>query len=193
MGGAGSNRWARWLDHYAEELAVGTSWWVLPLSFGVGFPALVGMVFWLFRVRLPSQEYALLVILGLVTGLGLHLVARERERYLAAALRRSADLRALLAPPEEMESPGQECPECGMPMRRQSNGGEGTKFWGCTGFPACRFTAEDAPNTADLIVCERGHPMVRRVTRRSVAYWGCSTYPSCRRKKLLVEDLVPAR
>jgi restriction system protein len=77
-----------------------------------------------------------------------------------------------------------QCPECGRLMRRQTNSTDQSLFWGCTGFPDCRFTAEDPPVTTERVTCPRGHPMTLRTTYRGTAFWGCSTYPTCHRKRL---------
>jgi restriction system protein len=84
-----------------------------------------------------------------------------------------------------------ECPECGQPLRRQTNKDDRTTFWGCSGYPACRFTAEDPPTNPETAVCQRGHPMVLRKSKRGVAFWGCSTYPQCHRKRLFTQPSVP--
>lgn len=45
-------------------------------------------------------------------------------------------------------APGEECPECGKPMRVRARKSDGKGFLGCSGFPDCRHTEaefRDAP------------------------------------------------
>jgi restriction system protein len=95
---------------------------------------------------------------------------------------------AIEAPSEALDSP--ECPECGQAMRKQTNKDDQSVFWGCTGYPACRFTAEDPPTRQEPVLCARGHPMLLRQSKRGLAFWGCSTYPRCHRKRLIAQPLV---
>lgn len=37
---------------------------------------------------------------------------------------------------------GIDCPECGRPMKVRTNGDNGSRFAGCSGYPACRHTAD---------------------------------------------------
>ncbi len=99
------------------------------------------------------------------------------------------------------------CPRCGRNLVRR-NGRRGA-FWGCSGFPKCRFTCDDAAsdaaantsgntarNTATAstnaatsanaasgagqYACPLcGSPLRQRKGIRGL-FWGCSTYPSCR-------------
>jgi len=305
-----STRLSRWVDDYVEEVAVGAPWWVLILAFGVGFPILVAVVSWLFRIHYPTVSWGLIVMLGLVIGGAFWQIARQRERYRSAALGRSGDLAALrdiswqdfeivvgelirrqgytvkerggfqadggidliaggrkgriaiqckqwrswsvkesqvkelyatvkadgfregwlvtcghftdsaqawakgkelwlvdgvqltelrkgtavpaINPAEisrtALEIPNSPaCPECGLAMRRQTNKDDHSTFWGCSGYPTCRFTAEDAPTTLENVHCPRGHPMVLRSSNRGVVFWGCLN-PTCRRKRLTAES-----
>jgi hypothetical protein len=76
---SGSSKVARWLDDYIEEVAVGTPWWVLVLSFGVGMPFLAAVVGLAFHVRYQPGTYVITFVVGCAFGLGLRLIARERE------------------------------------------------------------------------------------------------------------------
>lgn len=91
------------------------------------------------------------------------------------------------------------CPQCGKPMRRR----QGTKgfFWGCTGYPECRNTMDDADGkpvarqaksagTAGAAkaggqvgdacpTCQKGK-LTGRQSREGTAFIGCTRYPECR-------------
>ncbi len=96
------------------------------------------------------------------------------------------------------------CPRCGRNLVRR-NGRRGA-FWGCSAFPKCRFTCDDAaPGAADgsaqhepsaatprhtsagtesasagQYACPRcGSPLRQRNGVRGL-FWGCSKFPSCR-------------
>jgi hypothetical protein len=90
-----SSRFARWVDDYVEEVAVGTPWWVLILAFGLSLPIVGLLASSLFRAHYPTGAYGVFLFVGAGMGAGLRLIARERERYRAAALGRSGDLEAL--------------------------------------------------------------------------------------------------
>ena len=44
-----------------------------------------------------------------------------------------------------------DCPLCGKPLRLRRNRSDGNKFWGCTGYPACRFTEDYEARSTELI------------------------------------------
>ncbi len=99
------------------------------------------------------------------------------------------------------------CPRCGK-ILVQRNGSRGP-FWGCTGYPACRFTVNSLaelqtgsgtgtgtgargrspsltqgspaqPEAAGQAQCPRcGRALVQRNGSRG-PFWGCSGYPACR-------------
>ncbi len=80
------------------------------------------------------------------------------------------------------------CPRCGKPLARRR--GPRGSFWGCTGYPSCRYTAEDdeapAPpmeqpaSPSDGAACPRcGRPLALRHGVRG-DFWGCTGFPSCR-------------
>jgi restriction system protein len=77
-----------------------------------------------------------------------------------------------------------ECPNCGAVLQRRENSKDGSQFWGCPS-PACGWTFNDPPAARDRVVCDRGHPMVERRTKRGGLFWGCSMYPGCQRKRLI--------
>jgi DNA topoisomerase-1 len=82
------------------------------------------------------------------------------------------------------------CPACGQPLRLIQG-----KFWGCSGYPGCRYTAPNengkpgtprprqpqALDTRYPCVCGQGH--LQRRTAKGKAFWGCSAYPTCRLTK----------
>ena len=84
------------------------------------------------------------------------------------------------------------CPRCGRTLR-QRKGVRGL-FWGCTGYPGCRFTTDDRDGAPVLqgAVQEQGTqaarqyecPLCGRNLRRRNgvrgAFWGCTGYPGCR-------------
>ncbi|MES9940279.1 MAG: type I DNA topoisomerase [Candidatus Thiodiazotropha sp. 6PLUC2] len=70
------------------------------------------------------------------------------------------------------------CPRCGKTLRLIKN-----KFWGCSGYPDCGYTAPNVkgkPGELDKshpCKCGKGY-MQRRKGKRSY-FWGCSNYPEC--------------
>lgn len=115
--------------------------------------------------------------------------ARAAGRDSAAALAGAA---AAPAPAAEPGGKSHPCPQCGKPLvRRKSGKGKGF-WWGCSGYPECRHTAEDrrgrpvaakAPATAPTEggpACPQcGKPMRLREGKNG-KFWGCSGYPDCR-------------
>ena len=86
---------------------------------------------------------------------------------------------------------GKACPECGKPLRRNTKPGH-WDFWGCTGYPACRYTdniGNSGPTTSspqhqqsgsDAPNCQKcGKHMIRRKSSFG-EFYGCSGYPNCR-------------
>ncbi|MBI2635111.1 MAG: type I DNA topoisomerase [Parcubacteria group bacterium] len=79
------------------------------------------------------------------------------------------------------------CPECGKPVIIRM--GRYGKFYACTGFPACKYTANlEKPSSAeategkeDLGACKKCDTgqIVKRRTRKGKTFWGCSSYPQC--------------
>lgn len=60
------------------------------------------------------------------------------------------------------------------------------KFYACTGFPACKYTAplegkDNKEPQADLGPCKKcdtGKIVMRR-TKKGRIFWGCSNWPKC--------------
>jgi DNA topoisomerase-1 len=85
------------------------------------------------------------------------------------------------------------CPECGKDLIIRM--GRYGKFYACTGFPSCRYTAPLEPKEKevqeDLGPCskclaspdpaKRDEPgkIVRRRTKKGRTFWGCSRWPDC--------------
>jgi len=75
------------------------------------------------------------------------------------------------------ETTDKTCPQCGAPVViRASRFG---KFYACSKFPACRYTANIASAT-DMACpkCIEGQVISRR-TKRGKIFYGCSRYPKC--------------
>jgi DNA topoisomerase-1 len=82
------------------------------------------------------------------------------------------------------------CPECGKPLRLIKN-----KFWGCSGYPDCGYTAPNdkgkpgTPRTAKKksgkidkaypCICGKGYLQPRH-SKQGDLFWGCSNYPECK-------------
>jgi ssDNA-binding Zn-finger/Zn-ribbon topoisomerase 1 len=94
----------------------------------------------------------------------------------------------LLRPAAHDAERARDCPNCGAALQRLNNSKDGSQFWGCPS-RACGWTFNDPPASPDSVVCDRGHPMVERRTKRGVSFWGCSMYPSCQRKRLISKEL----
>ncbi len=84
-----------------------------------------------------------------------------------------------------------ECPNCAGVLRRMSNADDGSLYWGGSEH-TCEWTFNDAPSKVGEVLCDRGHRMVQRLTKRGVSFWGCSRYPSCQRKRLARVGLIGA-
>ena len=75
------------------------------------------------------------------------------------------------------------CPECGKDLIIRM--GRYGKFYACTGFPACKYTAPLDPKErgeqeelGPCSKCETGR-IVRRRTKKGRTFWGCSNWPKC--------------
>ncbi|MDO8591141.1 MAG: type I DNA topoisomerase [bacterium] len=75
------------------------------------------------------------------------------------------------------------CPECEKPVIIRM--GRYGKFYACTGFPACKYTAPLEPREKevqeDLGACKKCDTgqIVKRRTRKGKTFWGCSRWPQC--------------
>jgi DNA topoisomerase-1 len=85
--------------------------------------------------------------------------------------------------PEKAPTTDEVCPLCGKPLAAKK-GRYGT-FFGCSGYPECKFILKTASRTATEIqktdqVCEKcGRPMVVK-SGRFGTFLGCSGYPECK-------------
>ena len=118
---------------------------------------------------------------------------RQGYRQLVARVDRQLDEELGKLSSLQVKIPGGEtfsCPECGAPLRRRK--GRKGAFWGCGGYPECRFTAED-DGGRPLIEseeekaahpcpeCGQGHLRRRRAGGKGKGwFWGCDRYPDCR-------------
>lgn len=79
------------------------------------------------------------------------------------------------------------CPACNKPLRLVQG-----KFWGCSGYPDCGFTAPNddgrpgAPRKATSksiatdYPCDCGEGFMQRRQARGAHFWGCSKFPDCK-------------
>src|SRR5260370_14848087 len=72
---------------------------------------------------------------------------------------------------------GEMCPRCGKPL--VSRYGKRGAFWGCSGYPDCKYTkpgegepSREAPVPTDHACPECGKPMLQRMGRRG-PFLGC--------------------
>ncbi len=72
----------------------------------------------------------------------------------------------------------EKCPECGKPLLIRL--GRFGKFYACSGFPECKYTAPLKENTLgiDCPKCKKGHLVAKR-TKRRTTFYGCDKYPDC--------------
>ncbi len=71
---------------------------------------------------------------------------------------------------------GEVCPQCGRPLILKL--GRFGRFYGCTGFPQCRYTKGFSSQIG--IQCPQcGGEIVERTTRKKRTFYGCSNYPAC--------------
>jgi len=83
-----------------------------------------------------------------------------------------------------MEKTELKCPECGKDLIIRM--GRYGKFYACTGFPSCKYTAtierkDNKEPQADLGSCHKCDTgkIVRRRTKKGRTFWGCSNWPKC--------------
>ena len=103
----------------------------------------------------------------------------------------SSELEAFNSQPPDLGQEHHACPECGKPLRLIKG-----RFWGCSGYPDCRYTASDrdgrpgepkARAEADTrYPCDCGNGFMQQRQGRAGVFWGCSAYPQC--KQTLPDD-----
>jgi len=83
-----------------------------------------------------------------------------------------------------MEKTELKCPECGKDLIIRM--GRYGKFYACTGFPSCKYTAtiegkDSKEPQADLGLCHKCDTgkILRRRTKKGRTFWGCSNWPKC--------------
>jgi DNA topoisomerase-1 len=121
-------------------------------------------------------------------------IATGCSRYLTVVSSAYRDLSQELKSLEDVTVETQtqhHCPECRKPLRLIQN-----KFWGCSGYPACGYTAPNVkgkPGTPRAAkkkggVIEKTYPCVcgkgylqSRKSKQGNHFWGCSNYPECKR------------
>ncbi len=80
----------------------------------------------------------------------------------------------------------EKCPKCGRPLKLMTNGKDGSTFYGCTGYPSCRYTrsARDASGASrsNAMKCPRcGAPLKERTNKKDGSvFYGCTRYPKCK-------------
>lgn len=116
-------------------------------------------------------------------------IATGRNQYVQVVSSVYADLKRELSSLAGLHIGSHEthaCPECEKPLRLIQN-----KFWGCTGYPECRYTApnengqpgaprargKQAIDTTYPCSCGQGH--MQRRSYQGKHFWGCSNYPTC--------------
>ena len=85
--------------------------------------------------------------------------------------------------------PAHSCPDCGAAVYRRKGKKDGTWFWGCSGYPACKTTMPDdngkpgkarqAPVLSKHSCKTCGKPLIERQGAKG-AFFGCSGYPNCK-------------
>ncbi len=102
-----------------------------------------------------------------------------------------AELDAFTSAPPDLGQERHACPSCGKPLRLIKG-----RFWGCSGYPVCQYTAPDyngrpgkpktEPEADTRYPCVCGKGFMQQRTGRSGVFWGCSDYPNC--KNTLPDD-----
>ena len=78
------------------------------------------------------------------------------------------------------------CPECGKPLKLMTNSKDGSKFYGCTGYPRCRYTrsasGERASSSSSSKKCPKCGAPLKELTNRKdgSVFYGCTRYPKCK-------------
>ncbi|HEX9722361.1 MAG TPA: type I DNA topoisomerase [Candidatus Paceibacterota bacterium] len=76
------------------------------------------------------------------------------------------------------EETDKQCPECGKPLLIRF--GRYGKFYACSGFPECKYTASLEENNLNVLCpkCSKGQLTAKRTKRKKIFY-GCNRYPEC--------------
>lgn len=79
----------------------------------------------------------------------------------------------------QAETTGEKCPTCkeGEVVIRTGRYG---KFYSCSRYPECKYTAPIINYVKDAICPEDGGRVVAKKTRRGASFYGCENYPKCK-------------
>lgn len=86
----------------------------------------------------------------------------------------------------ELEKTDKKCPECGSDVVIRF--GKFGKFYSCSKFPDCKYTAPIVKETG-YICPEDGGNIIERKTRKGRIFYGCSNYPACKFAVWKITDL----
>ena len=84
------------------------------------------------------------------------------------------------------EGSAQKCPQCGRPLKVMTNSKDGSKFYGCTGYPSCRYTrsitGESRVTKRNAMKCPKcGSPLKELTNKKDGSvFYGCTGYPRCK-------------
>ena len=80
----------------------------------------------------------------------------------------------------------QECPRCGRALKVVTNSKDGSKFYGCTGYPSCTYTRSigdrSAKSKAHGLKCPKCGAPLKELTNKKdgSVFYGCTRYPKCK-------------
>jgi len=81
-------------------------------------------------------------------------------------------------PPADSAEPAPECPRCGRPLaRKMSRNGP---FWGCTGYPDCRYTRSISIDLGIPCPVEGCSGTLAQKSSARGKFYGCNRFPQCR-------------
>lgn len=93
---------------------------------------------------------------------------------------------------EELKLSEHTCGDCDSPLIRRPGKTKGTFWWGCSGYPNCKKTYQDAAgkpnyeqkpkNTVSEYKCGKCESgLIRRPGKKpNTFWWGCSSFPNCK-------------
>lgn len=112
---------------------------------------------------------------------------KQYKAVVASAYRVLSDELRSLDEVSTQSHPKHTCPDCGDILRLVQN-----KFWGCAGYPNCKYTAPNEngkpgkprsrteSETDNSYPCVCGNGFMHRIKGRNGYFWGCTNYPTCR-------------